>query len=407
MEKKLRMTPEEVVDLIATQVRHARNLCEDVEWSAEDATRSNIDFLCRCVEVAIAQGATTINLPDTVGYTTPAEYAAIFRTVRVRVPNSDKALFSVHCHNDLDMALANTIAGVEAGARQVECTINGIGERAGNTALESIVMALRVRNDILPFVTGIDATQLTRASRLVSEATSFPVQHNKAIVGRNAFRHESGIHQDGMIKDPNTYEIMTPESVGASSKDSIVMGKHSGAAGMRDWLRKHGYPEMDAHVLAEIMVRFNELAGRMKEITNEDIHALISEKVSTRNRIQLHSLSVHSGTGRHHSASVDLNIDDSLVSSDAFSTNGGVDAIAEAIRLVIPNTATFHDYQVRMIGDSAETEAQAECSIRLSVNGKSVSARSADPDTMTASAKAYLDALNKLIALELITLPKK
>ena len=224
---QMRKSEAEVLEIIARTVSQARDLVEDVEWSAMDATRTPLDYLCRCVEAAIRAGATTINLPDTVGYATPAEYAAMFRDVHNRVPGADKAVFSVHCHNDLGLAVANTLAGIEAGARQVECTINGIGERAGNAALEEVVMALKTRRDVLPFVTGVETTMLTRASKRVSAVTSFPVQYNKAIVGRNAFAHESGIHQDGMLKNAETYEIMTPESVGVS-KTSLVMGKHSG-----------------------------------------------------------------------------------------------------------------------------------------------------------------------------------
>ena len=240
MKYKLQKEPQEVLDMVVAQVSRARNHVADVEWSAEDGTRTEMDFLCRTVEAAIKAGATTINIPDTVGYTTPEEYAHIFRTVRERVPNSDKAIFSVHCHNDLGLAVANTLAGLSGGARQIECTINGIGERAGNASLEEVVMALRTRADVLPYFNNIETTMLTRASKLVSAVTSFPVQYNKAIVGRNAFAHESGIHQDGMLKNAQTYEIMTPESVGVS-KTSLVMGKHSGRNAFRSKLKEMGY----------------------------------------------------------------------------------------------------------------------------------------------------------------------
>src|SRR5213080_884813 len=232
MKYKLQKEPHEVYQMVIAQVSRARNYTDDVEWSAEDGTRTEHDFLCRCVEAAINAGATTINIPDTVGYTVPEEYFALFEMVRRRVPNADKAVFSVHCHNDLGMAVANSLAGVKAGCRQIECTINGIGERAGNAALEEVVMAIKTRGDALPYEVGIDATMLNRASKLVAAATSFPVQYNKAIVGRNAFAHESGIHQDGMLKHTQTYEIMTPESVGVS-KTSLVMGKHSGRNAFR------------------------------------------------------------------------------------------------------------------------------------------------------------------------------
>src|SRR5271165_4220998 len=240
MKYKLQKEPHEVYEMVIAQVTRARNHTDDVEWSAEDGTRTEHDFLCRAVETAINAGATTINIPDTVGYTTPVEYRALFEMVRSRVPNADKAIFSVHCHDDLGLAVANSIAGVHGGARQIECTINGIGERAGNAALEEIVMAMRTRADVLPFDTNIDSTMLTRASKLVSAVTSFPVQYNKAIVGRNAFAHESGIHQDGMLKHTQTYEIMTPASVGVK-QTSLVMGKHSGRHAFGHKLEELGY----------------------------------------------------------------------------------------------------------------------------------------------------------------------
>ncbi|HXK53845.1 MAG TPA: 2-isopropylmalate synthase, partial [Hyphomicrobiales bacterium] len=254
MKWKLQMEPAQVYEMVVASVSRARNHVEDVEWSCEDGTRTEHDFLCRCVEAAIKAGATTINIPDTVGYTAPDEYGALFKMVRERVPNSDKAVFSVHCHDDLGMAVANSLAGISGGARQVECTVNGIGERAGNAALEEVVMALRTRGDIFPYDTGIDASMLTRASKLVSAVTSFPVQYNKAIVGRNAFAHESGIHQDGMLKHTQTYEIMTPESVGVS-KTSLVMGKHSGRNAFRDKLKQLGYALAD-NQLEDAFVRF-------------------------------------------------------------------------------------------------------------------------------------------------------
>src|SRR5580765_2267444 len=240
MKYKLQKEPQEVYEMVIAQVTRARNYTDDVDWSSEDGTRTEFDFLCRCVEAAIKAGATTINIPDTVGYTVPEEYFEMFRKVQEAVPNSDKARFSVHCHNDLGMAVANSLAGVKAGARQIECTINGIGERAGNTALEEVVMAIKTRNDVLPYWTAVDASMLTRASKLVAAATSFPVQYNKAIVGRNAFAHESGIHQDGMLKNAQTYEIMTPESVGVK-QTSLVMVKHSGRHAFIHKLEELGY----------------------------------------------------------------------------------------------------------------------------------------------------------------------
>ncbi|MGC2073134.1 MAG: 2-isopropylmalate synthase, partial [Pseudolabrys sp.] len=253
MKYKLQKEPHEVYEMVIGQVTRARGHTDDVEWSAEDATRTEHDFLCRCVEAAINAGATTINIPDTVGYTVPEEYFALIEMLRTRVPNADKARFSTHCHNDLGMAVANSLEGVKAGARQIECTINGIGERAGNAALEEVVMAMKVRNDVLPFHCAIDATMLTRASKLVAAATSFPVQYNKAIVGRNAFAHESGIHQDGMLKNAQTYEIMTPESVGVK-QTSLVMGKHSGRHAFVHKLEELGY-ELAANQLEDAFVR--------------------------------------------------------------------------------------------------------------------------------------------------------
>ena len=295
MKYKLQKEPHEVYEMVIAQVTRARGHTDDVEWSAEDATRTEVDFLCRCVEAAINAGATTINIPDTVGYTVPEEYFALFKMLRERVPNSDKARFSTHCHNDLGMAVANSLAGVKAGARQIECTINGIGERAGNAALEEVVMAMKTRNDVLPFWTGIDATMLTRASKLVSAATSFPVQYNKAIVGRNAFAHESGIHQDGMLKNAQTYEIMTPESVGVK-QTSLVMGKHSGRHAFVHKLEELGY-QLATNQLEDAFVRFKALADRKKQIYDEDIEALVDEEIATaHDRIKIVSLTVIAGT---------------------------------------------------------------------------------------------------------------
>ncbi|HAM46250.1 MAG TPA: 2-isopropylmalate synthase, partial [Alphaproteobacteria bacterium] len=240
MKHKLQMSPEEVLEAVVESVTHARNLCGDVEWSAEDATRTEWDFLCKCVDAAIRCGATTINIPDTVGYATPEEYGKLIADLIATIPNSDKAVFSTHCHNDLGLAVANSLAGIANGAGQIECTINGIGERAGNAALEEIVMALQVRGDRMPYATGVVSQQLTAASRLVSNATGFPVQYNKAIVGKNAFAHESGIHQDGMLKHTETYEIMTPESVGVH-QSSLVMGKHSGRHAFRKKIEEMGF----------------------------------------------------------------------------------------------------------------------------------------------------------------------
>src|SRR6516225_8743643 len=305
MKYKLQKEPHEVYEMVIAQVTRARGYTDDVEWSCEDGTRTEHDFLCRCVEAAIKVGATTINIPDTVGYSVPEEYFALIKMVRDRVPNSDKARFSTHCHNDLGMAVANSLAGVKAGARQIECTINGIGERAGNAALEEIVMAIRTRNDVLRFHTGIDTTMLMRASKLVSAATSFPVQYNKAIVGRNAFAHESGIHQDGMLKNAQTYEIMTPESVGVK-QTSLVMGKHSGRHAFKEKLKELGY-ELGENALEVGFTRFKDLADRKKIVYDEDIAALVDDEiVSSHERIKVMDLEVVAGTRGPQSATLTL-----------------------------------------------------------------------------------------------------
>jgi 2-isopropylmalate synthase len=393
MKWKLQMTPEQVYELVVQQVTRARNHTDDVEWSPEDATRTEHDFLCRCVEAAIKAGATTINMPDTVGYSTPDEYYDMFRMVMERVPNSDKAVFSVHCHNDLGMAVANSLAGIRAGARQIECAVNGIGERAGNCSLEEVVMAMQVRNDVLPYTTGIDTTMLTRASKLVSAVTSFPVQYNKAIVGRNAFAHESGIHQDGMLKHTQTYEIMTPESVGVK-QTSLVMGKHSGRHAFVHKLEELGY-HLAANQLEDAFVRFKALADRKKHVYDEDIEALVDEEIATaQDRIKLVSLSVIAGTRGPQRATMKLDIEGKVMTEEA-EGNGPVDATFNAIKALVPHEATLELYQVHAVTEG--TDAQAEVSVRLSENGRSVTSRGADPDTLVASAKAYLGALNKLL----------
>ena len=396
MKYKLQKTPEQVLELVVAQVTRARNHVDDVEWSAEDGTRTEHDYLCRCVEAAIKAGATTINIPDTVGYTAPDEYRALFKMVRERVPNSDKAVFSVHCHNDLGMAVANSIAGLEGGARQIECTLNGIGERAGNAALEEIVMALKVRGDIFPYETGVKSEMLMRASKLVSGVTSFPVQYNKAIVGRNAFAHESGIHQDGMLKNNQTYEIMTPESVGVS-KTSLVMGKHSGRNAFRDKLKTLGYTLAD-NQLDDAFVRFKELADRKKEIYDEDIEALVDENLANaRDRMKVLSLLVIAGTLGPQVCTLTLDIEG--VHRTVQSTgNGPVDATFNAIKMLVPHEAVLELYQVHAV--TAGTDAQAEVSVRLQADGKTFTGKGADPDTLVSSAKAYLSALNKMLARE-------
>ncbi len=384
----------QVLEIIARTVTQARNLVADVQWSAMDATRTPIDYLCRCIEAAIKAGATTINLPDTVGFAVPAEYQAMFRAVRERVPNSDKAVFAVHCHDDLGLAVANSLAGVAGGARQIECTVNGLGERAGNAALEEIVMALRTRADVLHYSTAIDATMLTRASKLVSAVSSFPVQYNKAIVGRNAFSHESGIHQDGMLKNAMTYEIMTPESVGVA-KTSLVMGKHSGRHAFKDKLRDLGYVLGD-NALQDAFTRFKDLADRKKIVYDEDIEALVDDQIGrAHERIKVLSLDVHCGTTGPQTAEIALDVDGATRTFKA-AGNGPVDAIFNAIVTLVPHNGVLELYQVHAVTQG--TDAQAEVSVRLVEGDKQVTARGADPDTLVASAHAYVAALNKLMA---------
>src|ERR1700761_9601535 len=307
MKHKLQMGPNSVIEAIAASVGHARRFTDDVQWSPEDSTRTERDFLCFAVETAIANGATTINIPDTVGYTTPQEFYEMILDLRNRVPNIDKAIIATHCHNDLGLAVANSLAGVLAGARQIECTINGIGERAGNAALEEIVMALKVRKDIMPFTTGIDTTMLARASKLVSNVTGFPVQYNKAIVGKNAFAHESGIHQDGMLKNVETYEIMRPEDVGVNAT-SLMLGKLSGRHAFRDKLEALGYVLEEA-AFEDAFKRFKDLADKKKHVFDEDIMALVDDEIMRgKDAIAVKSIRVESGTGIKPNAALTLAI---------------------------------------------------------------------------------------------------
>ena len=394
LQHQMRKTEDEVLAIISATVARARGFVEDVEWSAMDATRTPMDYLCRCVEAAIKAGATTINLPDTVGYATPNEYRDMFMGVRNRVPDADKAIFSVHCHNDLGLAVANTLGGLEGGARQIECTINGIGERAGNAALEEVVMAIKTRADVLPYHCGIESTMLNRASRLVSAATSFPVQYNKAIVGRNAFAHESGIHQDGMLKNNTTYEIMTPASVGVQ-KTSLVMGKHSGRAAFKNKLGELGY-ELGDNQLEDAFARFKALADRKKHVYDEDIEALVDENISSAaDRVKVIALTVIAGTMGHQSATLTLDLDGTHRTVQT-TGNGPVDAIFNAIHVLIPHEAKLALYQVHAVTEG--TDAQAEVSVRLedTQSGRIFTGRAADPDTLVASAKAYIGGLNRM-----------
>jgi len=403
MKHKLQMEPEQVLDAVISSVTYARKFTDDVEWSAEDATRTEHDFLCRCVEGAIKAGATTINIPDTVGYTVPEEYKALFEMLMDRVPNADKAIFSTHCHNDLGLAVANSIAGVAGGARQIECTINGLGERAGNAAMEEIVMAFRTRGDAVPFDTRIDSTKIAKASKLVSTITGFPVQYNKAIVGKNAFAHESGIHQDGVLKHTQTYEIMTPESVGLH-ESSLVMGKHSGRHAFRDKLNELGYAGLGDNVIQDAFKRFKDLADKKKEIFDEDIVALVDDQVYRSNdRIQVVALKVVAGTDGPQEASLTLNIDGESKSSTQ-TGDGPVDAVFKCIKDLCGDTQRLKLYQVHAVTEG--TDAQAEVSVHLEEDGRSVVGRGADTDTLVASARAYVNALNKLVIKRQKTAPE-
>jgi 2-isopropylmalate synthase len=396
MKYKLQKEPHEVYEMVVAQVTRARSHTDDVEWSAEDGTRTEFDFLCRCVEAAIKAGATTINIPDTVGYATPDEFADLIRMILTRVPGAEKAVFSTHCHNDLGLAVANSLAGVGAGARQVECAVNGLGERAGNAALEEIVMAIRTRGDAMPFFTGIETTMLTRASRLVSRVTAFPVQYNKAIVGRNAFAHESGIHQDGVLKHAETFEIMTPESVGLK-ESSLVMGKHSGRHAFREKLKELGY-ELGDNAFEDAFVRFKALADRKKHVYDEDLEALVDQEIaSAHDRIKVVALTVIAGTGGPQKATITLDIDGKQHTSEQ-TGDGPVDATFRAIKAIVPHEARLPLYQVSAVTEG--TDAQAEVSVRLEADGKTVTGRGSDTDTMVASARAYVSALSKLLARE-------
>ena len=402
MKFKLQMEPEAVLQAVTDSVTFARSLVDDVEWSAEDGSRTEHDFLCRTVEAAIAAGATTINIPDTVGYAVPDEYAALIAMLINRVPNIDKAILSVHCHNDLGLAVANSLAAVSSGARQVECTINGLGERAGNAAMEEIVMGLRTRNDRLPFQTGVKTELITRASRLVSSITGITVQPNKAIVGKNAFAHESGIHQDGMLKNAQTYEIMTPESVGLN-KSTLVLGKHSGRAAFKAKLKDLGY-DLGDNAVQEAFVRFKDLADRKKDVFDEDIIALLDDETSSGGqKIRFVSLDLHCGSKQPPTAVLELEIDGEVKSVKA-SGDGPVDATFNAIKALFPHEVRLQLYQVHAVTQG--TDAQAEVTVRLEENGKTVNGQGAHTDTLVASARAYVHALNKLLVKREKTAPE-
>ncbi len=394
MKFKLQMSPQQVLDTVVESVSYARQFTDDVEWSAEDGSRTEDDFLCQCVEAAIKAGATTINIPDTVGYALPEEFSARIAMLINRVPNIDRAILSTHCHNDLGLAVANSLAGVSAGARQIECTINGIGERAGNAALEEVIMAMRTRADMLPYQNNIDTTQITKLSRMLSTITGFAVQPNKAIVGANAFAHASGIHQDGMLKNAQTYEIMTPESVGLI-ESKLVMAKHSGRAALRVKLAELGF-DLGDNEFQDAFIRFKALADKKKEIFEEDLIALVEDEVIRENEyIQFVSLQIQAGSKGPQTADMVLVVDGE--EKQAFvQGNGSVDAIFKAIRKIVPHKgARLELYQVHAV--TGGTDAQAEVTVRLVENDKTVNGQGADVDTLVASARAYVNALNKLM----------
>ena len=396
MKHKLQLNSEEVYQKVIDSVSFARNLCDDVEWSCEDGTRTDIDFMCRTVEAAIKNGASTINIPDTVGYSIPDEFTNIIDHLINNVPNIDKVTLSTHCHNDLGLAVANSLAGVRAGARQIECTINGLGERAGNAAMEEVVMAIRTRNDMMPFSTNIKTEKLTKTSKLVSAVTGFPVQFNKAIVGKNAFAHESGIHQDGMLKNRETYEIMSPESVGVK-KTSLVMGKHSGRHAFKDKLSDLGYSNVTDDVIQEAFGKFKVLADKKKHIYDEDIVALVDDSLIVDNKINainLKSLKVFAGTGEPQKAEMTLDVFGDIKKTSK-TGDGPVDAIFKCIKELYQHEVKLSLYQVHAVTEG--TDAQATVSVKIEENDRTTVGQSADTDTLVASAKAYLNALNKML----------
>lgn len=394
MKMKLRMQPEQVIEQAVHAVKHALQYTDDVEFSPEDAGRSELDFLCRILEQVIDAGATTLNIPDTVGYNMPEQFGTLIKNLREKIPNSDKAIFSVHCHNDLGLAVANSLAAVVNGARQVECTINGLGERAGNAALEEVVMAIRTRQDMFHCDTNIDATQIVSTSRLVGSITGFPVQPNKAIVGANAFAHESGIHQDGVLKSRETYEIMRAQDVGWAA-NRMVLGKHSGRNAFKSRLKKLGIVLNTDEELNNAFSRFKELADKKHEIFDDDLQALITETNigSLNERYRLVSLKVCSETGETPNADVTVWVEGQELQTSA-EGSGPVDAAFKAIESVVNSGTELQLYSVSNI--TSGTDSQGEVTVRLAKSDCIVNGQGADTDIVIASAKAYINALNKL-----------
>lgn len=396
MQKKLRMQPDEVVEHAVKAVRRARNYTDDVEFSPEDAGRSELDFLCRVIEAVIDAGATTVNIPDTVGYSVPGQFGDTIKQLMEKVPNADKAIFSVHCHNDLGMAVANSLSAVLNGARQVECTINGLGERAGNAALEEIVMAVRTRQDVFPCDTELDATEIMNCSRLVSNITGFPVQPNKAVVGANAFAHEAGIHQDGVIKSRDTYEIMRAQDVGLKT-NRLVLGKHSGRNALRARLKEIGIKFDSDEALNETFKRFKELADKKHEIFDEDLQALVADSLHDpeMEQVKLIYMKVLSETGETPVADVTLLMDGQEKPGHA-EGDGPVDAVFKAIETVVKSGSQLQLYSVSSI--TGGTDSQGEVTVRIDKDGRVINGRGADTDIVVASAKAYINAINKALS---------
>ncbi|MFO1046795.1 MAG: 2-isopropylmalate synthase [Geminicoccaceae bacterium] len=398
---QLQLDAEQVHERVIDSVTRARRYTDDVEWSGMDASRTEPDFLFRCIESAIRAGATTINIPDTVGYAYPEEFADLIREIKNNVPNIDEAVISVHCHNDLGLAVANSLLALDAGARQIECTINGIGERAGNCALEEVVMAMRVRGDRLRYDSRIVTQEIMKASRLISAITGFQVQPNKAIVGMNAFAHESGIHQDGVLKNAQTYEIMRPEDVGLF-RSNLVMGKHSGRHAFKKKLEELGY-SLGENALNDAFVRFKALADKKKEIFDEDLVALVDDEIhNSDQQVRFVSLYVQCGSKIRPTAELELEVDG--VRRQAVQTGDGpVDATFKAIRQIFPHDAGLALFQIHAVTEG--TDAQAEVTVRLEEAGKTVTGQAADTDTLVAAAQAYVAALNRLVTKREKTAP--
>jgi 2-isopropylmalate synthase len=398
MKMKLRMEPEQVLEQAVHAVKRAGKYTDNIEFSPEDAGRSEFDFLCRVIEAAIDAGATTVNIPDTVGYNLPHQFGDLVRRLIEHVPNSDRAIFSVHCHNDLGLAVGNSLSAVLNGARQVECTINGLGERAGNAALEEVIMTVKTRQDIFPCQTGLDATQIMTCSRLVSGITGFAVQPNKAIVGVNAFAHESGIHQDGVLKSRETYEIMRAQDVGWTA-NRIVLGKHSGRNAFRTRLKELGIEYGSEDDLNNAFSRFKELADKKHEIFDEDIQALVTESgiQSEDTWLKLVSLKVCSETGETPNASIVLWMDGTEKQAEC-SGSGPVDAAFRAIEKLVNSGTELQLYSVNNI--TSGTDSQGEVTVRLQTGGRIVNGQGADTDIVIASAKSYINAINKIIKPE-------